>query len=257
MDEQYKIAFLDIETAPNLAYVWGKWEQDVIAFEKQWYILSFSVKYADSKKAQVYALPDFTESYSEDPTDDRALVGKLWEILDGSDLVIAHNGDKFDLKKINARLIVHGFPPPSPYKTIDTLKVAKKYFAFDSNRLNDLCQLLGLGKKFKTGGFELWMGCLRNDPESWAKMKKYNTQDVYLLELLYNRFRGWITTHPNINLNKNCEKLMCPACGSDKIQRRGFYNAKTYRSQKFVCLQPSCRKWSFGKREKIPGVVLA
>jgi hypothetical protein len=34
---------LRLETAPNLGYVWGKWEQNVIDFKKSWYVLSFAV----------------------------------------------------------------------------------------------------------------------------------------------------------------------------------------------------------------------
>ena len=28
--EMAKVLFFDIETAPNLSYVWGQWQQDVI-----------------------------------------------------------------------------------------------------------------------------------------------------------------------------------------------------------------------------------
>jgi hypothetical protein len=44
--------------------------------------------------------------------------------MDEADIICAHNGDAFDIKKINSRLITNGFKPPSPFKTIDTLKAA-------------------------------------------------------------------------------------------------------------------------------------
>src|SRR5690348_8030702 len=114
MDEQYNIVFLDIETAPIKAYTWAAWDTDIIEIEEDWFIMSFSVLRAGSKKPETYSLPDFS-LYEKEPHNDRELAQKLWELLDTSDLVVAHNGDKFDLKKINARLIYHGMTPPSPY----------------------------------------------------------------------------------------------------------------------------------------------
>ena len=43
-------------------------------------------------------------------------------------------------------------PPPSPYKTIDTLKIARKYFGFNSSKLDDLGRVLGAGEKVRHGG---------------------------------------------------------------------------------------------------------
>ena len=44
-----KILLLDIETSPNVAYVWGKWEQNVIDYVKEWNIICFSAKWLDGK----------------------------------------------------------------------------------------------------------------------------------------------------------------------------------------------------------------
>ena len=122
-DTVYKIVFLDIETSPNLAFVWGAWEQDVIAFKTEWYLLSFSQKQPKGKTI-TYALPDFP-LYKKEPENDLELAKRLWDVLDGADLIVGHNIDKFDIRKMNTRFLVHGLPPPSPYKTCDTLKLSK------------------------------------------------------------------------------------------------------------------------------------
>ncbi len=125
------IILLDIETAPSLGYVWGIWEQNVISVKEEWFILSFATKVLGVGKPVIYALPDY-KHYKRNHYDDEALVKELWKILDEADVVIAHNGDRFDIKKSNARFIYHGLKPPSPYKTIDTLKIARKHFNFNS-----------------------------------------------------------------------------------------------------------------------------
>lgn len=233
-----KILLLDIETSPNVGYTWGRWEQNVIDFIREWSILCFSAKWLGGAQT-TKCLADY-KGHSGEYTDDAALVKDLWKMCDEADIIIAHNGDSFDVKKMNARFTYHGLQPPSPYKTIDTKKVAKKYFAFNSNSLNDLGVHLGLGKKVDTGGFELWLGCIRGDAQAWKKMKRYNKQDVVLLEKIYLHLRPWMRAHPNVGIYKNGE-LVCPKCGSGDVNWRGYARSNVARYRKYQC--QSCGGW--------------
>lgn len=237
-----KILVFDIETAPNLVYTWGIWEQNVIKVVRPWYILCYSAKWL-GEKSSVYALPDFKE-YKKDPESDKEVCQKLRDLLDEADVVIAHNGDKFDVRKSNARFIKHGIQPPSPYKTIDTLKVARKYFNFDSNKLNDLGEYLGVGKKVETGGFELWDKCMKGDKKAWSLMKKYNKQDVDLLEKIYFKLRPWMATHPNMALFNEEEQVSCKKCGSFNHQKRGPVSSNSLWYQQYYC--NDCGGWFRG-----------
>lgn len=236
-----KILLIDLETAPSLGYVWGKWEQNVIEFERDWYILSFSYKWLGDRTAKVVSLPDFKTAYKEDQEDDKWLCLGLRNLFDEADIIIGHNGDNFDIKKANARFITHGFSVPSPYKTVDTLKLARKHFKFDSNKLDDLAKYLNIGRKENVGGFATWKGCMTGDKKAWKKMVSYNKQDVELLEKVYNKLKPWSSTHPNVNILDN-KTNSCPICGSDKIQRRGFSITKTNKFQRIQCV--SCGGWS-------------
>lgn len=213
-----KILFIDIETAPNLAYVWGKWEQNVIAYKKEGYMISFAYKWAGDRQVKGYCLSDFP-LYKKNRESDKALVTKLWGLIDEADIVIAHNGDQFDIRKANAYFIANGLGPTAPYKTVDTKKIAKRYFAFNSNKLDDLGEYLGLGRKMETGGFDLWLGCLAGNKKSWDIMLKYNKQDIVLLEKVYERLKPWATTHPHVNPVRVDE--VCPTCGSDDVASKG------------------------------------
>lgn len=250
--EPYKILFIDIETAPTVIHAWGAYDVNAVAVQKSWYILSFSIKWSGDKKPTTYALPDFP-LYATQPENDRDLIKKLWDVLDEADLVIGHNSDKFDIKKINARMIYHNMPPPSPYKTLDTLKWLKRVAAFDINKLGHICKELGEGLKLRTGGIDLWFDCIRGDKAAWKKLKEYNARDVIITERLYLRLRPWMTTHPNITV-KSGKDFHCPACGADKMHRRGWTYIKTYRAQRLVCTK--CHRWSQGPHEKIPGKML-
>ena len=137
--------YLDIETAPNVSYTWGKYKQDVISFQRPSHLLSFAYKNRGRRTIGKTVSP-------KDPTNDKELCKELHRILSGADTVITHNGDRFDLKRARARFAINGLPPLRPLKSIDTLKIARKYFAFESNKLDDLGIFLGVGRKIKTGG---------------------------------------------------------------------------------------------------------
>ncbi len=236
-ENKLNVLLFDIETAPSLGWVWGKYEQDVISFEQHWYMLSFAAKWLGTNKMISHALPDF-KSYGKDKENDKELVAKLWELIDKADIIIAHNGDEFDLKKCNTRFVVHGMNPPSPYKTIDTLKLARRYFAFESNKLNDLGKMLGLGEKAETGGFKLWLQCMEGDKTAWDNMKKYNKQDVVLLEKVYMKIRAWNKSAPRMTEDKH----NCHCCGSFNTQSRGFNYTKMKKFNRYFC--KDCGSWT-------------
>ncbi len=235
-----KILLYDIETSPNLAYVWGKYEQNVIAFEKEWHMLSFAYKWYGDEEVKAYGLHNF-KTFKKDKTNDKELVMKLHELFNEADIIIGHNSNDFDNKKSNARFIYHGLTPPSPYKTIDTKRVAKRYFNFNSNSLNDLGSYLRVGNKVPTGGFDLWLGCMAGKKDAWNKMIEYNKQDVALLEEIYTVFRPWIHNHPNVNI-LNEQSHNCTACGSNRLQKRGFGVNINTKYQRLQCLD--CGKWN-------------
>lgn len=241
-----KILLFDIETAPILANVWSLWSEakSMKLVDVDWYVLTWSAKWLGDKKTMVKSLPDY-KNYKKNDTDDSALLQDLWDLLDEADIVIGHNAQKFDCKKVNSRFLLNGMPPPSPYRVIDTLKAAKAHFAFTSNRLDSLGEILGLGRKVDTGGFELWRGCMNNDPKCWKLMCKYNKQDVDLLEKVYLKLRPYIKNHPNVNILGDLATTECPACGSSRLHRRGYAFTNTSKYERLCCAD--CGKWSRGR----------
>jgi hypothetical protein len=129
---------------------------------------------------------------------------------------------------------------------IDTLKEAKAHFAFTSNKLDSLGELLGCGRKVEHEGFELWRKCMNGDLKAWKNMCKYNEQDVILLEKVYLKLRPFMKNHPNVNLDGKVSKCKCPACGSSNLIKRGYAYTNASKFARLRC--KDCGKWS---REKI------
>lgn len=249
-----RILTFDVETSPVEAYVWGLWDQDIgIDFIKtDWTIFSYAAKWL-GKKAVIYA--DTGGRGKAKVRDDKPLMAGLRALLDEADIVVAQNGRRFDVRKVNARLIQHGIAPPSPYRVIDTLIVAKKYFAFTSQKLAWTSKLLtdtpkDAHKKFP--GFELWQQCLLDNAAAWAEMKKYNIQDVRATEKLYLKLRPWIENHPNIGVYSEAERPICPKCGSDKITREGIRRSVKQQGAYLRYKCKSCGGWARGKVMQLP-----
>lgn len=240
-----KVLLIDLETSPITGYSWNLWETNILDIKKDWYILSFAYKWLGDSKVTAKALPMY-KGYGKDKENDLSLCEDLWVLFDQADVIVAHNGQAFDVKKSNARFVTHGFKPPSPYKIVDTKLVAKKYFKFESNKLDNLGKSLGLGEKLETGGFSTWLGCMAGDKNAWDKMIKYNKQDVVLLEKVYLRLRDWIVNHPRIT-DKSINEA-CANCGSTHIQKRGTMRNKTTTLQRLHC--QGCGAWHSVKIEK-------
>ena len=232
-----KTLFLDIETAPNKAYVWGMFDQNIAAnqMEATGYILCWSAKW----------LGDTTMHFdSVQKHDAKAMLRGIHRLLDEADVVVHYNGTKFDIPTLNKEFIKHGFLPPSPYKQLDLLQVCRRAFRFESNKLSFVSAALDIGAKVKHEGFELWVKCMAGDAKAWERMGRYNRGDVTLLEKLYRRLRPWIIKHPNYSAHR--DGMCCPKCGSSRIQARGQQVAQTRTYIRYHC--QSCGGWFRGNK---------
>lgn len=227
-----KVLLYDIENTPIVVTTWRMWEADAIEKLEEWYMLSYSWKWLGEKEVHVVALPDF-KGYKNNKKDDKALCESLHKLQSEADIVIAHNGDEHDQKKSNARFIYNGLKPASPFKSIDTMKVAKKYFKFDSNSLNNLGTYLKLGNKVEHSGIKLWRACMEGDMKAWKLMKKYNKQDVVLLEKVYLKLLPWIALHPSDVFYES--PFDCPNCGKHTMVKHKKRPVRGGFKQQYQC----------------------
>jgi hypothetical protein len=247
MNNEAKILLFDIESAPNTAFIWGLYQETTSAdfVDMPWFMLCWSAKWLGSKEIMSSALVDFPKNYKKNPEDDKLILQKLWTLLDSADIVVAHNGKNFDVRKSNARFVMNDMPPPSPYKIVDTLLEARKNFFFTSNKLNDLGKYLKVGQKVETGGFKLWKQCMSGDLSAWKKMVTYCKNDIILLEKIYLKLRPFMNTHPNLNIYNNNDAPKCPKCGSDHIAKEGYSYTDVCKYQRFSCR--NCNGWFRGR----------
>ena len=229
-----KILILDIETSPMKAYVWKRWKENISLDQtiSEWFCLCWSAKWLYSNEVYSNVLtPDEVKS-----EDDNRIMKSLWDLLDEADIVVTHNGDMFDIPKINSRLIVNNLPPVSPYFSIDTCKICKKQFGFSSNKLDALASYFGFKHKLDTD-FNLWKSCLEGDITALNYMEEYNKQDVILLEEVYIKLRPWIKGHPNIGNFMNDDIVRCACCGSNNMEldKDKYYYTSVGKYPLYIC----------------------
>lgn len=242
-----RILLFDIETSPLTAYTWSLWDE-VRSFDKvleDWCMLTWAAKWLGEEEI-IYD----SNHLHGDPLDDTPIVHSLHSLIDEADIIIAHNGNKFDIKKMNARFLAAGLTPPSPYKKIDTLAEAKKNFALTSNRLDAIGEMFGLGRKIDTGGFDLWVRYMAGDEEAGNLMVDYNMEDVLLLERVYHKLRPWMNNHPNLGVYSDEEETQCAKCGSSHIHWRGYATTQAGRYPRYQC--QDCGGWGRGRFTELP-----
>ena len=179
-------------------------------------------------------MSDRLSKYEALHEDASRIVRGLHKLLDEADIVIAHNGDSFDLPKIRSRAIVNGLKPNLYYKQIDTKKIASKQFGFDSNSLNALAKEFGIDTKYSTD-MNLWVRCMEGDEEALEYMEYYNKHDVEILEEVYLKLRPWVRNHPNVNMYNEMDEQACGNCGHKHLTPKGYYYTQVNKFKTYVC----------------------
>lgn len=202
-----RILTLDIEMAPNLAFVWGLFNQNIgiNQISDSATMLCWAAKYYGDSTVHSASTYDMTR---------REMLEELSRLINDADIVVHYNGLGYDMPHIRRELVELDLPPLKPVREIDLLRTVRKQFKFTSNKLDYVSQKLLSDKKVQTGGFELWVGCMSGDEHAWDQMVEYNRHDVVLTEKLYEKLVPWIKNPPNMALIKG-NPHGCPVCGED------------------------------------------
>jgi hypothetical protein len=237
-----KILFWDIETGFNKTAIFGlgkRWVPHTAVLQER-YIICAAFKWLGKDETFAVSLLDDLDKFVADPTDDYLTVTRMHSVLSEADAIVAHYGDNFDIKFFNTRALAHGLDPICNVIQIDTCKMAKAKFMFNSNKLDYLGSFLGLGKKIKTDE-QLWHDCLMGKPSAVEEMVAYNIEDVNLLERVYLKLRPFLPARMNFNI---FDRDACPKCGHTHVQKRGFQYTLVCKYQRYKCM--GCGGWFRG-----------
>jgi len=230
-----RVLLIDIETAPNLSYTWGLFDQTISidAVAQTGYTLCYAAKWHDEKKI---AWDSVNGKGGRE-----GMIRRVHALMGQADAIISYNGDKFDIPKLNQEFLALDMHPPTPTIQMDLLKTIRNKFKLTSNKLDFVARHLGIPGKVRHKGWSLWTGCMHNIGEDWRLMKEYNMNDVVVLERVYKKVLPWINTKFNWGLHVDSDSLMCKNCGSSNVQRRGYSLTQTSAFVRYQC--QGCGKW--------------
>jgi len=227
---QFKRLFFDIETSPNIGFFWSSGYKlniphDNIIQERA--VICVCYKWEHEKQTQYLTWNN---------GDDRELLEKFMQIMDSADEVVGQNSDNFDIKWLRTRCLSHGIQAQPEYQSVDTYKLAKKYFRFNSNKLDYMSSFMGFGNKLHTG-YDLWKKIvLNNDQKAMNQMVKYCKKDVLLLEKVHNKMKNYVKHKTHVAIVEGQTKLDCPECSSTNTRFNGNrVSAAGIKSKKLQC----------------------
>ena len=228
------IMIYDLESTPHMGLYFGRaYDVNIAKTVKTGYVMGFAWKFLGEKKAHSCYIWDFP-LYKKQPRNDIEVIKKWVELVQKSSVLVGHNSDSFDNKVMMGRVMVHKLPPIALPQTVDTKKAIKRIARFDSNKLDDLGEMFGIGRKIKTD-IDLWWDCMQGVKKAQALMVEYNKQDVYLTEELYLLERSYMVNHPNM-ANIEDRPNACPKClAEDGFWAQGFRITKTAKYRRFQC----------------------
>lgn len=230
-----KLLTIDVETRPIEARTWGLWGQNIgiNQITDAGGLLCFAGKFHGESRIHFASLWDDGE---------KAMARELYRLFDQADAVAGWNSDKFDIRWIQAQFLKHGMGRPSSFVKLDLMKSVKRQVALPSYKLDFVAQWLGLGKKVRTGGFDLWNDVLAGDPKAQGLMRRYNIQDTRLTEKVFDRLneKGWVLGLPNASIEGG-ECCTNPQCQSERLIRRGYSVTKTRKYARYQCRD--CGTW--------------
>lgn len=233
-----RILALDLETSPNVAHVWGLWNQNVSIKQllESTEVICFGARWLGDESVEIRSV--FKDGKKK-------MLERIWELMDEADAIMGWNTKGFDVKHLNREFIENGMLPPSPHIDLDLMLKSKAVFRFPSNKLDYFVQKMGIGKKVAHEGHELWIKCMAGDAEAWDRMYEYQRHDVDLLIGVYEKLQPWIKGHPNFGLFTG-EAFCCTNCGSTDVQKRGFYYTGASKFQRYRC--NGCGKWEHSRK---------
>lgn len=209
-----KRLFFDIETSFNIGWFWRAGyaqniNPDQIIHERK--VICISWKWDGDH--QVHNL-----TWDKNQCD-KKMIKEFLKVMNKADEIIAHNGDRFDIKWLKTRALYHKLPALPRYQTLDTLKVVKSNFNFNSNKLDYIAKFLGVGEKMETGGIDLWKEViLNNNKKALAKMVAYCDQDVIVLDKVFQAIKNYVPHKHHFGVTNKGHKFSCPECGSVHVR---------------------------------------
>jgi uncharacterized protein YprB with RNaseH-like and TPR domain len=154
-------------------------------------VLCGVIKGSDRKKPYVFRGDDFSAWKEGRRSDDASLVGTIVTCLNQYDVLVAHNGARFDVAFLRTRMANWGLGAFPNKKLVDPVLIARNKLRMSSNSLASLASLIGAGEKTVVDG-KMWLrASLDGDKEAMDYIVKHCVIDVQILEKVADAVKAY------------------------------------------------------------------
>lgn len=201
--------------------------------------------------AKWYDSPDVVTLTEWDKGGRGRFLKNVHDLMSRADIIVGHNIDGADIPWLEGDLyfprIGHkhrpNLPPLPPFKTVDTLKVAKRFKSgVPFKSLNALCEILGIPAKTDVYDRDAMDRAVAGSVEDRERLAAYCAGDVIATQGLFDWLRPHIKNHPALFVDGKDKLTVCNRCGHDTepTSRRYVANVLTYSMRRCV----SCGAYS-------------
>lgn len=164
-----------------------------------------------------------------------SMLRRIWQAYDKAQIVVGHNVAAFDTKKLKSEWRDMGLNPPSPFKQVDTLTIARREFGDESKTLDALCRRMGITAKTDRFDVEIARAAIAGDRQAQARIKDYNVGDIGATKGLYDAVRAWDASHPHSVVGTTDDRPTCNSCWGDRLEVNGYKLANLILYRLFRC----------------------
>jgi uncharacterized protein YprB with RNaseH-like and TPR domain len=125
--------------------------------------------------------------------EDLQIVRETAELLSEHDVIVAHNGTRFDIPFLRTRMLKHKLPRLPDIKQVDPCSILFRKFRMRSNSLASAIDFLGLRDKKTPLSMQTWVQATMNGSHNaMDKIVQHCVQDVKALEGVFNAVKPYV-----------------------------------------------------------------
>lgn len=167
--------------------------------------------------------------------DDTNMLIAFGKIAKKYPVLVAQNGDRFDVKVLNGIMWQRGLPPFKNICSLDTLKFSRQNMKLTSHKLDYKLKVLG-DKGKKAVSLKDWINTQTGDQKALQKMVTYCNKDVTGLRKIFWSLLPYVNKLPiSLSVLINEDREGCPLCGSKQIYNNGIRPSSTGSKQRKIC----------------------
>lgn len=144
-------------------------------------------------KVQTLRQDELNPDWATSRGNDKELVKQVCALVKSHDVIVAHNGSRFDIPFLRTRCLRWKLKPLRDHKIVDPLSIAWRKFKLRSNRLGAVADYLGIEDKKTPLDMSVWADAMLNGSKrAMNKIVEHCEADIRVLAAVLPHVKPFI-----------------------------------------------------------------